>query len=102
MADDDKMRAEIDALRADIEALRTERHRHAEKALPEPAEPVGTTDAETPGDAVASVFPDQLQEVQQAIQELAETVEADIAERPVVSVGAAFLLGVLVGRSMAR
>ena len=102
MTDDDNTRAEIDALRADIEALRTERLRQTGKALPEPAEPVDRTDDASPQESVSSVVSEQLRELEQAILELAETIEADIAERPVVSVGAAFLLGILVGRSMAR
>ena len=95
------MKAEIAALRADIERLRADRLTDAGTVPPE--EGAATHQS---GDASAaeasSPAPAKLQEIQKAVQELADAVESDIAKRPVASVVAAFLLGILIGRLSAR
>jgi len=100
MAEDKKIAAELAALRADIEALKALQSSAAEEVAKGESEPApravgGFVDA-------ASQLPEQFREFETAIRDLAEAVEADIAEHPVAAVGAAFLLGVLIGRLSAR
>ena len=101
MTDEATTKAEIAALRADIEQLRADHLMHAETVPPEQAaathQPGDTSAAET-----SSPAPAKFEEIQKAVQELADTVESDIAEQPVASVAAAFLLGILIGRLSAR
>jgi len=100
MAEDKKIAAELAALRADIEVLKALQSSAAEEVAKGESEPAphtvgGFVDA-------ASHLPEQFREFETAIRDLAEAVEADIAEHPVAAVGAAFLLGVLIGRLSAR
>ena len=100
MAEDKKLAAELAALRAEIEALKAGRNNDAGTVAKSESEPApqmvgGFVDA-------ASHLPEQFREFETAIRDLAEAVEADIAEHPVAAVGAAFLLGVLIGRLSAR
>ncbi len=97
MAGDKKLAKELSALRAEIEALKATRGTGDEGVS------TGSTKTAAAGPIdLTALFggqvPEQLQDFERAIQELAETVENDIAEHPVASVGAAFLLGVLIGR----
>jgi ElaB/YqjD/DUF883 family membrane-anchored ribosome-binding protein len=101
MTDEATMKAEIAALRADNERLRADRLMDAGTVPPQQA-----AATHQPGDAseteAASPAPAKLQEIQKTVQELADTVESDISERPVASVAAAFVLGILIGRLSAR
>lgn len=102
MVDDDAIHSEMAALRAQIRALQAASNRQPDMASPQTTTPVERT-AEVAQQATGpAVLSDQFRELEQAIHELAETIEAEVAERPVVSIGAAFLLGILIGRSMAR
>lgn len=101
MAADKKLAKELAALRAELDALKAAQDTGA-------AAPAGESAADTTaiaGEAAAlfgAQVPEQLRDFEKAIKDLAETVEHDIAERPVAAVGAAFLLGILIGRLSAR
>ena len=101
MPEDRIVADEITALRAEIEALKSERakwmRKDAEEAS-EQAEPTATIpDVEPP-----TSTHDQLKEFEKAVERLSETLEDEISERPLVAVGAALLLGILIGRLSAR
>ncbi len=100
MATDKKIAAELAALRAEFEALKAQQVRGVDLspgADSEPAKPVGGDFMDT-----AAHIPEQFREFETAIRDLAEAVETDIAEHPVAAVGAAFLLGILIGRLSSR
>ncbi len=101
MAQDSELADEIAALRAEIEALKTDRRSHASA---EDDERFGVGEIlSSHAIAQATGLPsEQLQEFQSAIQDLSEAIETEIAARPVVSVGAAFMLGILIGRLSGR
>lgn len=100
MATDKKIAAELAALRAEFEALKAQQASGVE-ASPggdgEPAKPVAGGFMDT-----AAHIPEQFRDFETAIRDLAEAVETDIAEHPVAAVGAAFLLGILIGRLSSR
>ena len=60
------------------------------------------TVAREPAALLGGQLPEELQDFEKAIRDLADTVESDIAEHPVAAVGAAFLLGIMIGRLSAR
>ena len=101
MANNSKLADEIAALRADIEALRAERVKDSAKVSDDRPEVTGATENHSSA-PFALPLPEQIQDFQAAIQELSEAVESEIAERPVVAVGAAFLLGIMIGRLSAH
>ena len=101
MPQDSELADEIAALRAEIEALKTDRR---SRIGAEDDERFGVGEALSSNlIAQATGLPsEQLQEFQSAIQDLSEAIETEIAARPVVSVGAAFMLGILIGRLSGR
>ena len=103
MATDKKIAAELAALRAEFEALKAQQTSQASgSALSLGGD--GEATKHTGGgfmDTAAHV-PEQFREFETAIRDLAEAVETDIAEHPVAAVGAAFLLGILIGRLSSR
>ncbi len=100
MAVDKKIAAELAALRAEIEALKVQQASNTEAVSKGNGEP-GPQSAGGFMDTAAHI-PEQFREFEIAIRDLAEAVETDIAEHPVAAVGAAFLLGILIGRLSAR
>lgn len=101
MSEDKKEVEEIAALRAEIRALKSARTRRMRKAAQEAsnkAEAATTNDELEPTKAAH----DQLEEFELAVGRLSETLEDEISERPVIAVGAALLLGILIGRLSAR
>ncbi len=101
MSGDRTEEEEIAALRAEIEALKSEReslkHKVAEEAS-EQVEPAATTHEVQP----ATSTHDQLKEFEMAVERLSETLEDEVSEHPLIAVGAALLLGILIGRLSAR
>jgi ElaB/YqjD/DUF883 family membrane-anchored ribosome-binding protein len=101
MPEDRIVADEIAALRAEIEELKSERakwmRKDAEEAS-ERAEPTATRHEVEPTKSAH----DQLEEFEIAVGRLSETLEEEISERPVIAVGAALLLGILIGRLSAR
>ena len=98
---EDKTADEIAALRAEIRALKSERTKRMRKAAQEAskkAEAAATNDELEPTKSAH----DQLEEFEIAVGRLSETLEEEISERPVIAVGAALLLGILIGRLSAR
>ena len=101
MVQDEELVRELAELRAEIEAL---------KAAPVQDVSASETDgSETVAGLLRSAAAryggqdsDYLQDLESAVRDLAGVVESDIAKHPVASVGAAFLLGVLIGRLSAR
>ena len=93
----DKISIQLAALRAEIEALKAMRV-PANSEDPEAQRDISTATSRSAPDSIAALSSDSLQEVENAIRELSDAVEDQIAERPIVSVGAAFFLGILFGR----
>lgn len=93
----DKITAELAALRAEIESLKAMRV-HGDTEASESQSDASATVAGAAAETIAALTGDNLVEVENAIRELADAVEDQIAERPVVAVSAAFLLGFLFGR----
>lgn len=101
MSEDETLEAEIAALRAEIKALKSEKTKRTRKASEEALK------HEAPNTTNPEVEPtksphDQLKEFEMAVGKLSETLEEEIAERPIIAVGAALLLGMLIGRLSAR
>ncbi len=101
MAENNDLANELAALRADIEALRAARDNDVGKVSGDQPSAISANQGK-PSVPFAVPLPEQFQEFQAAIQELSEAVESEIAERPVVAVGAAFLLGIMIGRLSAN
>jgi ElaB/YqjD/DUF883 family membrane-anchored ribosome-binding protein len=88
------LRHEIDQLRSEIAALQAERASQKASATstePEPSPGPETVSAESADKVEAG-------DLEQAIAEFAETAEKEIAGHPAMAVGAAFVLGLLIGR----
>jgi len=101
MPEDKIMADEIAALRAEIEALKSEREsleRKVAEEAPEQVEPAAATHEVEP----ATSAHDQLKEFEMAVERLSETLEDEVSEHPLIAVGAALLLGILIGRLSAR
>ncbi len=88
------LRHEIEELRAELAELRVGRDEDPRNALPQdsnPPEPGEASRAEVNG-------PFGTGDIEQAIRELAEATESEIAEHPLMVVALAFLLGFVLGR----
>lgn len=89
--------SDLRKLRKDFAALR----RHGENSEPH-------TNSESPSDQfsadtmIEASIETYKQELETLFTELSRTVEDEISEKPMVSVGAAFILGFLAGRSSAH
>jgi ElaB/YqjD/DUF883 family membrane-anchored ribosome-binding protein len=101
MVEDDELARELAELRAEIEALKVARERDAKASEAVGGEAVGDL-LHNAAARFGGQSPEPFQDLERAIVDLAEAVESDIAKRPIASVGAAFLLGILVGRLSAR
>jgi ElaB/YqjD/DUF883 family membrane-anchored ribosome-binding protein len=101
MVQDDELVRELAELRAEIEALKAAPGRHMSASETEGGETVGDL-LRTAAARYGGQDADYLQDLEIAVRDLAAVVESDIAKHPVASVGAAFLLGVLLGRLSAR
>jgi ElaB/YqjD/DUF883 family membrane-anchored ribosome-binding protein len=101
MVEDDELARDLAELRAEIEALKVARERDAKASEAVGGEAVGDL-LHNAAARLGGQSPAQFQDLERAIVDLAEAVESDIAKRPIASVGAAFLLGILVGRLSAR
>ena len=94
MAQGKNILKEVDELRSELAALRAERaaqKRKSKKKRSKVPKDGGTSKPEAqPGEDDGGL--------EQAIKELAEVSEKEIAEHPAIAVGIAFLLGFLAGR----
>lgn len=97
MTTDDPFTAEFEQLRQDAQSLRRTRDDSAETQTKPPPPDEGDEDS---GEDAA--LGDVRQQLETLMTELAEAIEGEVAERPMTSLGAAFILGVLVGRACAR
>jgi ElaB/YqjD/DUF883 family membrane-anchored ribosome-binding protein len=101
MPEDRIVADEIAALRAEIEALKSERESLERKVAEETSEQVEP--AATPHEVEpATATHDQLKEFEMAVERLSETLEDEVSEHPLIAVGGALLLGILIGRLSAR
>ena len=101
MPEDRTVADEIAALRAEIEELKFERQglkRNVAEEASEQVEPAATTHETEP----ATSTQDQLKEIEMAVERLSETLEEEVSEHPLIAVGAALLVGILIGRLSAR
>jgi ElaB/YqjD/DUF883 family membrane-anchored ribosome-binding protein len=101
MSEDRKEVEEIAALRAEIKALKSDRTKRMHKAAEEASK---RAEAAATDDELEPTTPahDQLKEFELAVGGLSEALEEEISERPIIAVGAALLLGILIGRLSAR
>jgi ElaB/YqjD/DUF883 family membrane-anchored ribosome-binding protein len=101
MSDDKHISAQLAELRAEIEALKAKRKDLSQAPEEAPAEALSHNvgGARTPA---SDQWMEQLCELETAVKDLAEALENDIEEHPLFAVGAAFLLGVLIGRLSAQ
>lgn len=100
MATRKTMRQEIEELRQEIEGLR--RSRSGPK---KPASGRGRGKQAEASMIEATVIDkarSELSDLEKAIEDLATAAEEEIAERPVVSLALAFLMGLAVGRLLGR
>ncbi len=98
---EDKTADEIAALRAEIRALKSERAKRMRKISEEASEQVEPTATTHEVEPTTSTH-DQLKEFEMAVERLSETLEDEVSEHPLIAVGAALLLGILIGRLSAR
>ncbi len=101
MAEDNQLAAEIAALRADIEALKLARDESADAAS-ELHSAFAEQNTGTQDGAPSPPAQEHVRDVEAALQDLAETIETDIGQRPMASIAAAFLIGFFIGRLSAR
>ncbi len=101
MVQDDELVRELAELRAEIEALKAAPVRDISASEIEGGETVGDL-LRGAAARYGGQDADYLQDLESAVRDLAAVVESDINKHPVASVGAAFLLGVLIGRLSAR
>jgi len=100
MATRKTMRQELEELRQEFEALR--------KSRSEPKKPASGTsrgkkaEASMVQDTVIDKARSELSDLEKAIEDLAKAAEDGIAERPVISLAVAFLMGWAVGRLLGR
>jgi len=96
-----KLDKEIAALRAEVDALNAALSNEGSATAAASSAGANTVAQEAVA-LLGGQLPEQLQDFEKAVHDLAETVESDIAEHPVAAVGSAFLLGLLIGRLSAR
>jgi ElaB/YqjD/DUF883 family membrane-anchored ribosome-binding protein len=100
MATRKTMRQELEELRQEFEALRKSRSEPKKSAS-------GTSrgkkaEASMVQETVIDKARTELSDLETAIEDLAKAAEGEIADRPVVSLAVAFLMGLAVGRLLGR
>ena len=94
MAQQRTLRTEVEELRSELAALR--KARSDEEASVREKGPKKTKAKAKP--ATSGDREDQPFELEQALKELAEAGEKEIAENPLITAGLAFMLGFIAGR----
>ncbi|WP_112662641.1 hypothetical protein [Microvirga flavescens] len=87
---------ELDALRADLRKAREPKRRRAPAPQAKEPDPVATDTSAT------AELQKQLKDLEEVLSEYAESAEDIIAKHPLVAVGAAFVLGIAIGRLFGR
>jgi len=102
MPSKEALRAEVAMLRAELEAIR--RARAAARPAHEPDDDNDDDNGEDLDfdDEVRRGLEGQIREIRRTIEGLTDDARDEIAERPLVSVLAAFALGLVVGRLISR
>jgi len=102
MPSKEALRAEVAMLRAELEAVR--RARTAARPADEPDDDDDDDNGEDLGldDELRRGLEGQIKEIKRTIEGLTDDARDEIAERPLVSVLAAFALGLVVGRLIGR
>ena len=102
MPSKEALRAEVSMLRAELEAVR--RARTAARPADEPDDDDDDDNGEDLGldDELRRGLEGQIKEIKRTIEGLTDDARDEIAERPLVSVLAAFALGLVVGRLIGR
>jgi|AP12_2_1047962.scaffolds.fasta_scaffold270014_1 ElaB/YqjD/DUF883 family membrane-anchored ribosome-binding protein len=99
MSSKDELRAEVLRLRTEIDELRRMRETTAHKNEPEDDD--DDDDLAEDREALRGLE-GQFRELKRAVADLADDAGDEIAERPLVSVLGAFILGVVVARLLSR
>jgi len=94
------LRAEVAMLRAELEAMRRARA-GTQPTGDEPDDDDDNDDLDLDEEARRGLE-GQIREIRRAVEDLTEDARDEIAERPLVSVLAAFALGVIVGKLISR
>ena len=100
MATRKTMRQELEELRQEFEALR--RSRSGPKKPASGRSRGKKAEASMVEETVIDKARSELSDLEKAIEDLVKAAEDEITERPVVSLGIAFLAGLLVGRLLGR
>ncbi|MGI9521042.1 MAG: hypothetical protein ACR2PG_05265 [Hyphomicrobiaceae bacterium] len=99
MPGDSDLAKELASLRADIESLKAAQSRHSlASGVDGEGEGEGDDLLDRGETGHSRNPPGQTQDIDKAIREFMETVEADISANPVAAIGAALLLGIVIGR----
>jgi ElaB/YqjD/DUF883 family membrane-anchored ribosome-binding protein len=99
MSSKDELRAEVLRLRTEIDELRRMREATAHSSEPEDDD---DDDDLAEGREALRGLEGQFRELKRAVADLADDAGDEIAERPLVSVLGAFILGVIVARLLSR
>jgi hypothetical protein len=100
MPSKDELRAEVLRLRTEIDELR--RMREAEAHAYDGLDDDDDDDSSQHEREDADGLDDQFRELKRAVADLADDASDEIAERPLVSVLGAFILGIVVARLLSR
>ena len=98
MAKKATLQAEVEALRTELNALRDEKPSSAKSAEEtKPRSDEETADAPRPEELLDDEQPTAA-DIEKAIDDFVHSVKDEVNERPMVAVGLAFALGILIGR----
>ena len=101
MPEDRTVADEIAALRAEIKELKSERPKRTSQVGEEKADEGEAITITHEVEPTTSTH-EQLKEFEMAVERLSETLEEEVSEHPLIAVGAALLVGILIGRLSAR
>jgi ElaB/YqjD/DUF883 family membrane-anchored ribosome-binding protein len=97
MAENKNIQDELERLRQEVQALRAGEKAEGTVAADKPEPTLEPGQPET-----SEALKAEIDELSKAIEDLGENAEKLIAERPLVALLAAFAVGLLVGRLLAR
>ena len=94
MAKKERVSQKADALREELNAARKNE---------KPSDQTGSTEERpSPEPEAATEAQSTAEDLQQVLKDLAESVESEVKERPLISVAVAFVLGLVIGRLISR
>ncbi len=100
MTGQDNMQDELAALRAEVQSL--QENRRKQDAVPSADAPTDTGDKIEPDPEIPEMDAKGKADFEQAVGDLVERIENDMAARPAVTILGALVLGVLLGAAFKR